>query len=97
MSSPSLRRPRIMLAIVAFGLFVSGVTIWPWEVELELLLSILDALGGPVALEQTVQRILADMRMLRESGSFVLYVADWLAYAHLVLTALFQAPERRVY
>ena len=25
----NLRRPRLMLAIVAFGLFMSGVTIWP--------------------------------------------------------------------
>jgi hypothetical protein len=85
----SLRRPRIMLAIVAFGLFVSGVTIWPWEVELELALRLFEALSAPVLLLDTLRSILADMRALREAGSFVLYIADWLAYAHLVLTALF--------
>ena len=89
MASPSLKRPRILLAIVAFGLFVSGVTIWPWEVELELVLSILVAIDGPQILVETLQSILADMRQLRDAGSFVLYVADWLAFAHLVLAALF--------
>ena len=88
-SPPSLRRPRIMLAIVAFGLFISGVTIWPWEVELELALRVFEALSAPVILLETLRTILADMRALREAGSFVLYIADWLAYAHLVLTALF--------
>lgn len=89
MTASPLRRPRIMLLVVAIGLFLSGVTIWPWEVELELLLSILAAIDGPQRLVETIERILADMRMLRDAGSFVLYVADWLAYAHLVLAALF--------
>ena len=88
-SAKALRRPRIMLAVVALGLFLSGVTIWPWDPELRLVLFILDALGGPQPLVETLQGILADMRRLREEQSFVLYVADWLAYAHLVLAALF--------
>ncbi len=89
MTASPLRRPRIMLLVVAIGLFLSGVTIWPWELELELVLSILAAIDGPPRLVETIERILADMRMLRDAGSFVLYVADWLAYAHLVLAALF--------
>ncbi len=43
----------------------------------------------PELLSSLLESILADMRMLRDSGSFVLYIADWLAYAHLVLAALF--------
>jgi hypothetical protein len=94
MSDPSLRRPRILMAIVAFGLFVSAVTIWPWDIELTWALAILDAIGGPQILAETLQSILDDMRRLRDEGSFVLYVADWLAYAHLVLTALFLMAMR---
>jgi len=75
--------------LVAIGLFVSGVTIWPWEFELELALSLCTTLGMPELLTTLLESILADMRMLRDSGSFVLYIADWLAYAHLVLAALF--------
>ena len=89
-----LRRPRIMLAVVALGLFLSGVTIWPWDLELRLVLAALDRLGGPEPLVELLQSILTDMRRLRAEQSFVLYVADWLAYAHLVLTALFLMAMR---
>ena len=78
-----------MLAIVALGLFVSGVTIWPWEIEITFAISMLQSIKGPESLIQLLQEIRHDMRMLDESNSFVLYVADWLAFAHLVLAALF--------
>jgi hypothetical protein len=85
----ALRRPRILMLVVAFVLFMSGVTIWPWEIELELLLSVLDATGGPQALADTVQSILTDMRRLRDENSAIPYLGDWLAYAHIVLCVLF--------
>jgi hypothetical protein len=44
-----LRRTRVMLVVAAVGLFVSGVTIWPGEVELELALAACAALGLPEA------------------------------------------------
>lgn len=88
-SASELRRPRMMLAVVALGLFLSGVTIWPWDPELRLAIFILEGIGGPLPLVELLESILADMRHLRETQSFVLYVADWLAYAHLVLTVLF--------
>lgn len=78
-----------MLVIVALGLLVSGVTIWPWEIELSFGISTLQSIKGPEPLIQLLQEIRHDMRMLEENNSFVLYVADWLAFAHLVLTALF--------
>ena len=78
-----------MLVIVALGLFVSGVTIWPWDIELSAAISTLQAMKGPEPLIQLLQEIQHDMRMLDENNSFVLYIADWLAFAHLVLAALF--------
>lgn len=78
-----------MLVIVAFGLFVSGVTIWPWDIELSFAISALQAIAGPEPLIQLLQDIQQDMRLLEQSNSFVLYVADWLAFAHLVLVVLF--------
>ena len=78
-----------MLIIVALGLFLSGVTIWPWDIELRFGISTLQTINGPEPLIQLLEEIQHDMRMLEESNSFVLYVADWLAFAHLVLAALF--------
>ena len=78
-----------MLVVVALGLFVSGVTIWPWEIELSFAISTLQSIQGPEPLIELLQEIRHDMRMLDENNSFVLYVADWLAFAHLVLAALF--------
>ena len=89
MAEPSLKRPRLMLAIVAFGLFISGVTIWPWELELNLALELARSVGAPLRLIETIEGIRTDMLRLQAEQSFVLYIADWLAYAHLVLTALF--------
>ena len=78
-----------MLVTVAFGLFVSGVTIWPWDIELSFAISALQTIAGPEPLIQLLQDIQQDMRLLEQSNSFVLYVADWLAFAHLVLVVLF--------
>ena len=78
-----------MLGIVAGGLFVSGVTIWPWEFELTLLISSLDGIAVLEPLRSLLSELLSDMLALREKSSFVLYVADWLAFAHLILAALF--------
>jgi hypothetical protein len=78
-----------MLGFVAGGLFISGVTIWPWELELTLAISILDGLAVFEPLRALLQELLSDMLALREKDSFVLYIADWLAFAHLILTALF--------
>jgi hypothetical protein len=89
MGDPSLRRVRAMLGFVAGGLFISGVTIWPWELELTLAISILDGLAVFEPLRALLQELLSDMLALREKDSFVLYIADWLAFAHLILTALF--------
>jgi len=69
-----------MLVIVALGLFVSGVTIWPWDIELSFAISTLQAIAGPEPLIQLLQDIQRDMRLLDESNSFVLYIADWLAF-----------------
>ena len=94
MLAPSLKRVRILLGVVAFGLAISGVTIWPWELELTLAISLLEQLSAPSALGELLAAILADMQDLRDRQSFVLYIADWLAYAHLVLAALFVMAMR---
>jgi len=83
-----------MLGIVALGLFLSGVTIWPWHWELTVLIGVLQSVSAPQELIVLLQEILSDMSRLRSEESFVLYVADWLAFAHLVLTALFVMAMR---
>ncbi len=90
-----LQRAKWMLAIVAFGLFVSGVTIWPaaWELKTAVRL-----LWGDAAPEGTLHRFVAQtidaMEVIGEEYPFFLYGYDWLAFAHIVLAILFAGAIR---
>ncbi len=88
-------RARVMLAIVSFGLFMSGVTIWPasWE-----LTTIVDLLWGNAEPTGTLHRFLVGtidaLEMLAADYPFMLYGYDWLAFAHIVLAILFAGAIR---
>ena len=73
------------------GLFVSGLTVWPAEAELHFALQVLPA-GGPVA--AWLSRVLAAYEEVSARQGFLYYGYDWLAFAHLVLAALFIGPWR---
>ncbi len=88
-------RARWMLAIVAFGLFVSGVTIWPAIPELKAAVHLVWG-DGPAygALHAFVLRAIAGLEEMNAGYPFMLYAHDWLAFAHIGLAILFAGATR---
>ena len=98
----SLNRAKYMIGLVAFGLLVSGVTIWPMVSELKLLVRIIgegSAATGP--LHGFLLRVIEGMDEVNAAYPFLFYGYDWLAFAHIVLAVLFlgaiQDPVRNVW
>jgi hypothetical protein len=84
-----------MLAIVAFGLLVSGVTVWPAASELKLAVSIVWGDGEPSGvLHSFVLRAIEGLESVEAQYPFMLYAHDWLAFAHIVLAILFAGAIR---
>lgn len=92
---PNLTRAKWMLAIVAFGLFVSGVTVWPAVLELKLAVSILWGDAAPTgALHSFILQAIKGLEYMGENYPFMLYAHDWLAFAHITLAILFAGAIR---
>ncbi len=86
-----LRRIRLLLGLVAFGLFLSGVTIWPAYAELSWLSN---ASGGLPPLQAWILRCLTGLEETGKAYPFLLYAGDWLAFAHIMLAVLFLGAMR---
>lgn len=92
---PRLKRAKWMLAVVALGLFVSGVTIWPavWELKTVIRLFWGDSPpAGPI--HAFLLRVLTEFETVESTKPFLLYGYDWLAFAHIVLAILFAGVIR---
>ncbi|MET8359665.1 hypothetical protein [Micromonospora sp. NPDC005171] len=90
-----LRRTRRWLWIVLIGLFLSGVTAFPLEIEVRWLLRALDPLADQLpALVAWIERVHTGLVTAGEDYPFLLYGTDWLAFAHLVLAVAFWGPLR---
>ncbi|KJL28448.1 hypothetical protein [Microbacterium oxydans] len=91
----TLRWIRICIAILMFGLVVSGVTAFPLRAELtfgsELLHSTPMVSWFPDAVGW-VDRVAAALTDVDGRYPFISYGTDWLAYAHLVLAVVFIGP-----
>ncbi len=84
-----------MLAIVSFGLFVSGVTIWPATWELKTIVALVWGDGEPAGtLHRFIVETIVALEMLGADYPFLLYGYDWLAFAHIVLAILFAGAIR---
>lgn len=84
-----------MLGIVAFGLFVSGVTVWPAVAELNAAVRFIWGDSEPTGVLHTfVLRVIAAMGEMEARHPFMFYVHDWLAFAHIVLAILFAGAAR---
>lgn len=79
-----------MLIIVSFGLFVSGVTVWPAVSELRIALGILESIGlGGSDLHNFVEQIRNSLIAINQEHPQIMYGYDWLAFAHICLAILF--------
>lgn len=84
-----------MLGIVAFGLFMSGVTVWPAVPELKMAVRTIWGDGEPAGvLHSFVLQTIEGLESVEASYSFMLYAHDWLAFAHIVLAILFAGAIR---
>ena len=89
------RRARWMLAIVAFGLLVSGVTVWPAVWELKTAVHLVWGDGQPTGgLHGFVVRAIEGLVSTEAKYPFLLYAHDWLAFAHVMLAILFAGAIR---
>ncbi|RYY40196.1 MAG: hypothetical protein EOO08_07625 [Chitinophagaceae bacterium] len=86
-----IRRIRLLLAFFIFALFVSGLTVWPAAAELRFALQLVPAEG---AAGQWLRTVLTAYEAVDRTHGFLYYGYDWLAFAHIVLAALFIGPWR---
>ena len=93
-----LRRIRLQLLIVMFGLFVAGVTAFPLLAELDWLSRLLVGPGGSLDPEryQGILRWILTVRAGLETTyaayPWVAYGTDWLAFGHLMIMLFFVLP-----
>ena len=94
-SANLLRSIRVWLAIVILGLFLSGVTAFPLQHELDLVVRIAAhfklAEHAP-ALNDWFLRVDHALADTNARYPFLAYGTDWLAFAHVVLAILFIGP-----
>jgi hypothetical protein len=90
-----LKRAKIMLGIVVFGLFMSGVTVWPAVPELKIVVRVVWGDGEPTGvLHSFILQAIEGLESVDENYPFMLYAHDWLAFAHIVLAILFAGAIR---
>lgn len=92
-----LRRIRILVAIVIFGLVISGATAIPLETEVRTLSELLktNAFGWvPGNFVDWIERIRAGLSETNERYRFMAYGTDWLAFGHFVIAIAFVGPWR---
>ena len=90
-----LKRARLMLAIVAAGLLVSAVTIWPAMWELKTLVHVVWGPGEATGvIHGFILRAIEAIEYVGAEYPFLFYAGDWLAFALIVLAILFYGARR---
>jgi len=97
--SKTLHKIRFWLIVFMAGVVISGITAFPLQSELTLMLSILESapLQHPakaVSLLPWIKRVHHALSETNASYPFLAYGTDWLAFAHLVLAVSFVGPYR---
>ena len=91
----NLKRAKLMLGIIVFGLLVSGITVWPAVPELKLAVRIAWGNAEPTSvLHGFVLKAIEGLESVEANYPFMLYAHDWLAFAHIVLAILFAGAIR---
>lgn len=91
----NLRKAKIMLGLIVFGLLVSAITIWPAVPELKFVIKIIgDNTNRAGELYQFLSQALNGLEIINDTNPYMLYAHDWLAFAHIVLAILFAGAIR---
>jgi hypothetical protein len=96
MSSPLLKRIRLLLLVFLVGVVVSGATAIPLETELKLLAQIVgDSADAPHSgFAGWVLKVRDALIDINARYPFLAYGTDWLAFAHFVIAIAFIGPWR---
>ena len=87
-----LKRIRIAVGIVIFGLVASGLTAFPLLHELNLLARF--AGDGDGGMARWILTVRDGLEATYERYPFIAYGTDWLAFAHLMIALFFILPWR---
>jgi hypothetical protein len=95
----TLHKIRVWLIVFMTGLFISGITAFPLQSELTLMLSILESApllqsAKAVSLLPWIARVHHALSETNAQYPFLAYGTDWLAFAHVVIAVLFIGPYR---
>lgn len=95
-----LKKIRIALIIVMFGLVLSGVTAFPLLHELNFISTLLVGEGSSLnpnhyeGFTHWILKVREGLDVTYSSYPFVAYGTDWLAFAHLMIALFFILPYR---
>lgn len=84
-----IRKVRICMIIVIGGLFISGVTAFPLQTELEWLSGYFDS---NTTLGEWFHRVTGAIVSTNAQYPYLSYGTDWLAFAHIILAFAFIGP-----
>jgi hypothetical protein len=82
-------RIKICMYIIIIGLFLSGITAFPIQTELELFANNNSA-NSPIA--NWLHTIYNAIKTTNQNYPWLSYGTDWLAFAHVMLAILFIGP-----
>ena len=97
---PPLKKVRLTIAFIIFGLVVSGLTAFPLLWELNLLSVILVGHDGSLnpadftGLTHWILKVREGLDLTYRDHHFIAYGTDWLAFGHLVIALFFILPYR---
>ena len=84
------RRVRLCIWVIIIGLFLSGVTAFPIETQLALLVK--HQPDNSSTLTNWLNRVYLAVKDINTRYPFISYGTDWLAFAHVMLAILFIGP-----
>lgn len=93
-----LRRIRVLLLLVMFGLFIAGITAFPLLIELNWLSQLLVGPGGSLnpdhheGILRWILTVRAGLESTYAAYPWVAYGTDWLAFGHLMIMLFFILP-----
>lgn len=81
---------RFLIILFVIGLVLSGITAFPLERELSYLVNHISFL--PEFMQNWLNTVYEALKYVGSNYPFLNYGTDWLAFAHLVIAAVFWGP-----
>ena len=86
--SKLLKQVRILTILFMIALLLSGITVFPLQSELKLLINTNVFADGSV-IKQWLVKVVTALQITQKQYPFLFYGFDWLAFAHIVIAILF--------